>query len=145
MSNAAVLATPDEPTETEAEETKTVQGIVSWLPAMTPADARRLAVALLLEAEEISPAPKDVGPLPFGWRRLSLIVPTLEDAPVVELVRSLKREGLGRGRIADELNSRGLTTQTGGPWHRTAIARLERIWPEEQRRRWSVPTAHRLL
>ncbi len=145
MSNAAALAIPEDPSETEPEETKSVQGVVSWLPAMTPTDARRLAVALLLEAEEVSPSPPDVGQLPYGWSRLSLVVPTLEAAPVVDLVKSLRRDGMGRGHIAEELNGRGQTTQTGGRWHRTAVLRLERAWPEEQRRRWTVPTAHRLL
>lgn len=145
MSNLVALATPEDPQEPEPERTTTVEGIASWLPAMTPADARRLAVALLEQAEEITPGPLDVGQLPYGWKRLSLVVPTLEAAPVVDLVKRLRAEGMNRGRVAEELNRRGLTTQTGGPWHRTAVLRLERSWPEEQRRRWTVPTAHRLL
>lgn len=146
MSNAAVETPTGDLPEPQPRHLVSVP-VSGWrLPEMTVTDARRLAVALLLEAERIDPAPRDHGRLPYGWTRLSLIVPELETAPVVDLVKDLKRNGLGRARISQELNARELTTQTGGPWHPPAVARLLAVWPlDETRKRWTVPTVQRLL
>lgn len=145
MSNAVVLATDEGPQEPHERHLVSVPGTGWQLPEMTPTDARRLAVALLQQAEEEAPSPPDVGQLPYGWMRLSVIVPSPDMAPVIEKVQELKRAGLGKLRISNELNARGLKTQTGGNWHPNGVMRLLRSWPQEARKRWTVPTVHRLL
>jgi hypothetical protein len=145
MSKLVALPTPEGLPDTKGPTLVSPAGTGWQLPEMTPEAARLLAVALLEEAEAQCPAPVDTGLLPFGWKRLSLVVPDVDQAPVVELVRQMRREGAGRGKVAQELNARGLTTQTGGRWHANAVARLERAWSMESRRRWTVPTVHRLL
>lgn len=145
MSSLAALPIPEEAPGPQAPALVFVPGSGSWLPELTPTDARRLAVSLLGQAEEVSPSPLDVGVLPYGWTRISLIVPSLELAAVVDLARDLRAQGMSYPRIARELKARGLKTQTGGDWHQKAVQRLLKAWPAETRKRWTVPTVHRLL
>jgi hypothetical protein len=42
----------------------------------------------------------------------------------VERMRALKKEGLGFDRIARQLNSEGIPTRTGRPWHGVAVNRI---------------------
>jgi len=42
----------------------------------------------------------------------------------VERMRALRNEGLGFDRIARQLNSEGIPTRTGRPWHGVVVNRI---------------------
>jgi DNA invertase Pin-like site-specific DNA recombinase len=56
------------------------------------------------------------GRKPFGYYE--------GEQKVVERMRALKKEGLGFDRIARQLNSEGIPTRTGRPWHGFAVNRI---------------------
>jgi hypothetical protein len=56
------------------------------------------------------------GRKPFGYYEGEQIA--------VERMRALKNEGLGFDRIACQLNSEGIPTRTGRPWHGFVVNRI---------------------
>ena len=56
------------------------------------------------------------GRKPFGYYE--------GEATAVERMRALRNEGLGFDRIARRLNSEGIPTRTGRPWHGVVINRI---------------------
>lgn len=143
MGNAARLtAVADVPPESE-RHLVSVSGTALWLPELTPTDVRRIGVSLLLQAEDRAPAPIDVGMLPYGWTRIAMVVPSLDEADAIDLALNMRRQGRSYQKIADALNALGLTTRSGGPWHGKAVLRLVQAHPYEERERWTVPTVHR--
>jgi hypothetical protein len=61
----------------------------------------------------------------------------------VERMRALKNEGFGFDRIARQLNSEGIPTRTGQPWHGLVVNRIRRLircareWRKEK---WTLET-----
>lgn len=64
------------------------------------------------------------GPRGYGYTRGGLIVP--EEAEVVREVARRALDGESFRSIAKDLNERGVTTTTGGPWHSSVLANLAR-------------------
>ena len=46
------------------------------------------------------------------------------EATAVERIQALRNEGLGFDRIARQLNSEGIPTRTGRPWHGIVVNRI---------------------
>jgi hypothetical protein len=68
-----------------------------------------------------------VGAVPYGWQ-LAADGVTLEknegEQAVVEVVRTLRAEGLSLRAIAGALEARGLMARNGGSWHAKQVSRI---------------------
>ena len=56
------------------------------------------------------------GRKPFGYYE--------GEATAAERIQALRNEGLGFDRIARQLNSEGIPTRTGRPWHGVVVNRI---------------------
>lgn len=69
------------------------------------------------------------GRLPYGFDlagdRRSLI-PNVQEQAGLQLIHNLRRTGLGRRRIAAQLNASGTLTKTGVPWSPQAVGNILR-------------------
>lgn len=65
------------------------------------------------------------GAVPFGFKadELGRLVPDQAEQEILELVRSLRTQGMSTRRITNELNERHIPAR-GKQWHPTTIARL---------------------
>jgi DNA invertase Pin-like site-specific DNA recombinase len=75
-----------------------------------------------------------VGQIPFGMRLASdgrSLVPDDHERQTLRLLRQLRALGYTQQEAADELNRRGLTTRSGGPFHRSFVAQLLARHPTE--------------
>ncbi|QYJ04239.1 recombinase family protein [Nocardioides panacisoli] len=82
---------------------------------------------------ELASAGRHVGPRPFGWDfvdtdgQKNLRVNQAEAAVIRECVRRLLA-GEGLWKIRNDLNDRGITTATGGPWQTQTLRRMLLRW-----------------
>lgn len=68
-----------------------------------------------------------VGAVPLGKRLADggkLLVLDADESRAVELVRELRAAGLSLRAIAAELDTRGMRTRNGKPWHAQQVARM---------------------
>lgn len=64
---------------------------------------------------------------PYGYVRAgSTIIPKDDEAAVVAIIFDLALTGMGCAKIAQELNRRGIPSQSGGPWWHQTVLRMVR-------------------
>ena len=83
---------------------------------------------------ELAAAGRHIGPRPFGWDMIRvdgahnvLRINKAERAVVLECVRRVL-DGEGLWKIRNDLNARGITTATGGPWQTQTLRRMLIRW-----------------
>ena len=84
--------------------------------------------------DELAAAGRHIGPRPFGWDMIrvegshnALRVNKAERAIVLECVRRVL-DGEGLWKIRNDLNARGVTTATGGPWQTQTLRKMLLRW-----------------
>ena len=83
---------------------------------------------------ELAAAGRYNGPRPFGWDQVKVdggpAVLRINKAEATVIREAVKRVLAGEGlwRIAGDLNDRGITTSTGGPWHTQTLRRMLLRW-----------------